>query len=388
MRNDATAPDRGSLRVRLARAAGRARRLADLPGMLRHLRFARLRRRFNADMWRDAALAIGAECTPWGSGFTRISRAGMTTLVRAGEVMLDSRLTLELMGDKPLVYDLLREKGAPVPESVTFSPRHLAPALDFLRALGAPIVVKPAGGTGGGRGVTTGVIDESGLRRAVRNASRFDAILVAERQIEGSSYRLLFLHGQLLDAVRRDPPLVTGDGRRTIRQLIAAENARRLEDDPVRALSPITIDPDCLTCLEWQDLTLRSRPARGAVVQVKSAANENAADQNHTVRDEIHPDTIALCRQLVSDFGVALAGVDILCADITAPLGAGNGVIGEINTTPGLHHHYLVHDPAMAVPVAGVVLDDILTSGRGALDMRKPLLLETLKTGKTTTRAA
>lgn len=388
MHNGTTASDRGSLRNRLARMAGRARRIADLPGMLQHLRFARLRRRYNAAMWRRAAREIGADCAPLPSGFTRISRAGMTTLVRGGEVMLDSRLTLDLMGDKPLVYDLLREKGAPVPDSTTFSRRDLGPALAFMRAQSAPVVVKPASGTGGGRGVTTGVIDERGLRRAARNAARFDAVLVAEREIEGGSYRLLFLHGRLLDAVRRDPPLVTGDGRRTIRQLIAAENARRLEAAPARALSPITIDPDCRTCLGWQGLTPRSRPAEGAVIQVKSAANENAATENHNVRDDVHPDTVALCRDLVCDFGVALAGVDILCRDISRPLGPDNGVIGEINTTPGLHHHYLVRDPAAAVPVASIVLEDILSSGRGALDMRKPPLQETEQPGETATRAA
>src|SRR5688572_32104639 len=54
--------------------------------------------------------------------------------------------------------------------------------------------------------------------------------------IAGASYRLLYLEGRLIDAVRRDPPTVTGDGYSTIRRLIAHENRRRLERRPFTAL--------------------------------------------------------------------------------------------------------------------------------------------------------
>ena len=59
-------------------------------------------------------------------------------------------------------------------------------------------------------------------------AARFDPDLIVEEQIEGQSWRLLFIDGRFLDAVRRDPPRITGDGRHSIAALVAAENAARL----------------------------------------------------------------------------------------------------------------------------------------------------------------
>ena len=51
----------------------------------------------------------------------------------------------------------------------------------------------------------------------------------------------------------------------------------------------------------------------------------------------------AIWRQAVeaaAALNVTLAGVDIITVDPTVPLEASNGAIIEVNTTPGLHHHY------------------------------------------------
>jgi hypothetical protein len=39
-----------------------------------------------------------------GYGFYRLKRDGFSTFVRHGEVMLDDHLTLDIVGNKPLVY--------------------------------------------------------------------------------------------------------------------------------------------------------------------------------------------------------------------------------------------------------------------------------------------
>src|SRR5262249_22065905 len=150
---------------------------------------------------------------------------------------------------------LLRQKSCPIPNHCRFSLGNLAEAERFLARTGAPIVVKPNSGTGGGNGVTTGITSISALRKAARLASGFDSTLLAEEQLKGHSYRLLYLDGMLIDAVRRDPPVLTGDGRSTIRQLIRSENARRLRAAPVTALSPLRIDQDCLNRLDSIGLT-------------------------------------------------------------------------------------------------------------------------------------
>jgi len=366
--------DSVNLRVLVDRARRgfyKLKRYSDLQGMANKLKFKRLRAQYNCQIWHNAAHEIGAGIEPWRNGFSRISRGNMATFVRDGHVMLDDHLTLEIMGNKSLVYDIMRERGDPVPEYTRFTAQTVENAVTLLARKPRPIVIKPESGTGGGRGVTTGITTVGQLWKAVRLALCFDTHLIAEEQINGSSYRLLYLNGQFIDAIRRDPPVVVGDGTSTIRRLIQVENQRRLSSSSTLALSPLLVDRDCVNWLSSQGVSLKTRPELGQITQVKKAVNENAAAQNHVVRDHVHASTISFASQLVQDLSVDFAGIDILCQDISQPLSVENGLVSEINTTPGIHHHYLVHETDQSAPVAEIVLEHILATGQGAHTIRK-----------------
>ena len=283
------------------------------------------------------------------------------------EVRLDDHLTLALMGNKLLTYRLLAEQGLDVPRHARCAPTNLEPAHRLMAETGKPVVVKPVSGTGGGQGVTTGVTDAKSLRRAAWLASRFDPDLIAEEQIEGASFRLLYLDGKLIDAVRRDPPRLVGDGNSTIRQLVKAENRRRLTGRPFTALSPLRLDRDAQNYLTAQGLFPSSVPAADAIIVVKRAVNENTAAENHMVCGEVHPATAALGARLVKNLGVRFAGLDVLCRDISKPLTRANGLISEVNTTPGLHHHVLVSDPHSAAAVGAILLGHLFDTSSGVI---------------------
>ena len=101
--------------------------------------------------------------------------------------------------------------------------------------------MKPTGGASGS-GTTTGVRTRDQLLRArLRGAAAVARRLLIERQAEGDMYRLLFCDGELLDAVRRRPPRVTGDGRshhpradRGRERLAARSGPSGLDADPAR----------------------------------------------------------------------------------------------------------------------------------------------------------
>ena len=103
----------------------------------------------------------------------------------------------------------------------------------------------------------------------------------------GEFYRLLFLDGELLDVIRRRPPRVTGDGRSTVEELIAAENARRVDRRHQALLWPLRIDLECILTLQAQDLTLSSVLAEGQTVPVKTVISQNTIGDNETVRGGI-----------------------------------------------------------------------------------------------------
>ena len=354
----------------LKQTAFRGLRLLDVPGELTGLRFAALRRAYYDLFWIGAAKHIGANCEKWDYGYHCISRGGLSTIVRLSEVRLDDHLTLDLMGNKLLTHRLLAEQGVVVPSHAQFSFSDLAPALSLIGTTGRPIVVKPVSGTGGGNGVTTGVTGRAELVKAAWLASRFDPDLVAEEQVNGHSYRLLFLDGTLLHAVRRDPPRVVGDGRSSIRALVRAENRKRLTKRPFAALSPLRLDRDALNYLAAQGLSPRSRPDSGETILIKRAVNQNSRAENHVVTNSVHPITAESCARLLSNLGVRLAGVDILARDIAKPLTRENGLIGEINTTPGLHHHHLVAERGDDPPAAALLLEPLFQTRSGVVVTR------------------
>lgn len=323
--------------------------------------FTQLAGRFYADMWAEAAERIGATVEDIGYGFLRILRKGCETFVNNASVMLDNHLVLQLAGNKPLFHKLLREWGYDAPAHCEYDLASLQRAEAFMRQASGPCVVKPAAAGAAGKGVTTNVRNARELRRASYLASAFSRSLLIEQQVPGDSYRLLYLNGEFLDAVRREPPRVQGDGRSSLRELIARENQRRLQADPIAALHPITCDLECKLTLQLQGRKLSTVPPAGLWVQVKTVVNQNASRENHSVRAQVHPDIIALGAELAGKLRIQLAGFDVMTPDISRKLEEVGGVINEVNTKPGLHHHYLISDREQGVPLAERILEFLLS---------------------------
>jgi len=317
-------------------------------------------------IWRAAARAIGGELTPLGRGYAEIRLGRVATRVYRQQTELDDAVALELAGDKPFVLGLLAAAGIRVPRHCTFTLDEWETAEAFRRSLTGPGVVKPALGTGGGRGVTTGVASARGLLAAALRASAYCSELLMEEQIEGSGYRLLFLDGELLDAVRRDPPSVVGDGEGTIRELVEKENERRLGQTSV-PLGPLSIDRECRNTLRRARLTLASIPARGERVVVKRATNQGGDAESESVVEHIGPELRSAGALAASVVGARLAGVDVITTDPGASLESSGGVVHEVNTTPGLRFHYMARNHERRIPVAIPILERALASGRGRL---------------------
>ena len=314
--------------------------------------FRQLREVFYEKLWTDTARELGAEIKAMGYGFHQLRWRGKATTVCGPEVMLDHHLNLRLAGNKPLVNRILAEQRFPIVRYYEFDVTRLEEAYAFLATLGGPGVVKPADAGSAGKGITTGIQTRGQLRRAALWASCFSPTLILENQIEGDSYRLLFLNGRFLDAIRRNPPCVRGDGKRTIQELIAAENARRMDRGAIIALHPLTIDAELKGRLRSGKLHLQHILAQDETLAVKSVVNQNSRYENESVRDVVHPDIVKSGAQIARLLQIELAGIDLICRDITRPLDPSNGVVNEVNTTPALHHHYLIANKSEIAPVA------------------------------------
>lgn len=312
------------------------------------------------EIWERAAGEVGATLDDLGSGFLELRSARARARVWLHWVELEDIVTHRLSLDKPRVHELLAIAGVPVPDHAEFDYRDLRRALRFMRESELPCVLKPASGTSGGDGVTSGVRTTEELVRARLRASRGDRRLLVERQARGVAHRLLLLDGELLDAVRRRPPTVLGDGESSVAELIAAENRRRLQGGGWEGFRLLTVDLEAVLTLGRQDLGLGSAPAPGVPVTVKGVESQNASRENETVREGISEGLVAEAAAAARAVGLRLAGVDLVAPDLSQPLRESGGVVVEVNGTPGFQYHYLVAQPERATEVAVPILRKLL----------------------------
>lgn len=320
---------------------------------------------FYRQAWREAAAALGGAYTPLGGEIAEIEVDGFRTRVMENTCEIDGPVTLAVLADKPLTYRVLAGQGIPVPRHVTFSACGIESAAKFLAESERDCVVKPASGTGGGRGVTTGVRTGLHLWRAAAAASVYGDELLIEEQVAGDNYRLLYLDGEMVDAFVRRLPVVTGDGRSTIRRLLRRANDDRLRQGFGASQVLLTADMDMRRTLARQGLSFGSVPAAGREVALKTVVNENLGSDNAAASDVLCPAIIEQGALAVRALGVRLAGVDIITPDPSVPLAAAGGVMLEVNAPPNFYYHY--HKSGGRFPVALHVLRRLIDGRPGAV---------------------
>jgi len=152
---------------------------------------------------------------------------------------------------------------------------------------------------------------------------------------------------------------VIGDGKARISELVKRLNHRRLDAGYELAQVILKRDLDMERTLAGQNLSWRSVPENGRRVVLKGVINDNMADENVSVMDEVSESIIADGRRAAELIGARLAGVDVITPDLRRGLNEAGGKILEINTTPGFHYHYFKQGGAcrVAVPILKTCLE-------------------------------
>ena len=85
---------------------------------------------------------------------------------------------------------------------------------------------------------------------------------------------------------------------------------------------------------------------------------------NHAfdVTDEVHPETAELATLAARIVGLDIAGIDLVCQDISRPLGEQGGAIVEVNAGPSLLMH-LRPGVGKPRPVGKAIVDSLFAEG-------------------------
>ena len=306
---------------------------------------------FYRKTWQEAIETLGGTYKSLGPRFSELTLNGKRTRVVDNVSALDDPVTLGVMHDKPLTHDILAAEGVRTPEHASFTLKNMAPAVKFMQDSPRDCVVKPASGTGGGRGVTTGIKRRSDLARAAAAAAVYCDELLIEEQLDGENYRLLYLDGELVDAFVRRPPGVIGDGRSTVSQLVHAANDDRLKQGFGVSQVLIAVDLDMKRTLAKQGLSLSAVPEAGKGVTLKTVINENSGADNSTATQLLCESIIDDGRRAVRALGTRFAGIDLITTNPGIPMAESGGAFIEVNGTPNLYYHYNKSDSSFPIAV-------------------------------------
>ncbi len=305
----------------------------------------------------------------WGSRQRRI---------QAAEVDSTSAIAEAIAQDKDLTKKLLHAAGVPVPLGGPVATPEAAWTLAV--SLGLPVVVKPQDGNQG-KGVSVNLATEPQVRTAFAAAAVHGVVMV-ERFLPGSDFRLLVVGEQLVAASRREPPYVLGDGVHSVRALVELVNQDPLRGDGhATPLTKIRFDEIALALLATQQLSPDSIPSAAQRVVLRSNANLSTGGTAADVTHEVHPSIAAHAIAAAQMIGLAICGVDVVCESVHIPLEEQRGGVVEVNAAPGLRMH-LSPSHGQPQPVGAAVIAELFADADNG---RIPVVAVTGTNGKTTT---
>jgi len=267
-----------------------------------------------------------------------------------------STRSLAWLDDKSIMQRRFRQAGIAVPKGGTaFTFAH---AKKLFNEIGGTAIVKPRMGSRS-RHTFINISSVTELERAWKSAQLLSPWVMVQEELVGRVYRGTVIAGKVAGVIRRDPPGVTGDGRRTVRDLIANENENPLRHGTIFHTLAAPEDPETAHELEMQDLTAESIPENDRFVTLNPKVSRGCGAATTDVTDIVHPDTILMLERAAEVLDSSLVGIDFIIGDIARSWKDQEkcGVI-ECNAVPyiDLHHYPLFGKPR---DVAGILWESV-----------------------------
>ncbi len=224
-----------------------------------------------------------------------------------------SAIGMEVAGDKRLAHRVLADAGLPVPEGRVAA--SAAEALEALRDIAGPVVVKPLAGHQG-ENVHIELTEPPEVVAAYAAAAGDEGEVLVESYIPGKDYRVLVVGGRVAAAAELTAACLTGDGTATVTALVERVNA-----DPARGeghdrpLTRLALGPTELALLARQGHDPGSVPAAGERRGLRRNANLSTGGTSRDVTDDVHPDLAAMCVRAAAAVGMDVCGIDLRLPD-------------------------------------------------------------------------
>ena len=257
------------------------------------------------------------------------------------------------MANKTVTKKILADAGFPVPAGDEFT--SLEQGLAYYPLIkGKQIVVKPKS-TNFGLGIS--IFQEpaslDNYKKALEIAFAEDTAVLVEEFIPGTEYRFFILDGRCEAVLLRVAANVVGDGKHTIRELVAQKNANPLRGRDHRSpLEIIALGDIEQLMLTQQGYAPDDILPEGKKVNLRRNSNISTGGDSIDVTETMDSSYQELAAAMATSMGAWACGVDLIIPDKTQPASKEKPhcTCIELNFNPSMYMHtYCAEGPGQAI---------------------------------------
>jgi glutamate--cysteine ligase len=273
--------------------------------------------------------------------FIRLVKTGNIQYVKqATKTSLDNYASILAMENKLVTKKILAEHGLRVARGSEYTNAETAKS-DFNLLQGQPVVVKP-NQTNFGIGIT--ILkenrDELTFQRAVDIAFEHDSTILIEEFIPGKEFRFFIIDNEVVGILHREPANVTGDGLKTIQELVEMKN-----QDPLRGkgyhtpLEKIQLGEAESLFLNAQHKHFDTVPEMGETIYLRENSNISTGGDSIDYTDDIPASYQRIALEAAKALNVRITGLDMMISEPAQEANDHNYAIIELNFNPAIHIH-------------------------------------------------
>ena len=257
------------------------------------------------------------------------------------------------MANKTVTKKILSAAGFLVPAGAEFST--LEEGLAYYPLIkNMPIVVKPKSTNFGlGISIFQAPANRDSYPKALEIAFSEDSSVLVEEFIAGTEYRFFVLDGKCEAVLLRLAANVVGDGRHTIRELVAFKNTNPLRGRDHRSpLEMIELGEIELLMLAQQDYKADDVLPQGIQVFLRRNSNISTGGDSVDVTETMHTSYKELAAEMAAAMGAWVCGVDLIIPNSTLPASKNNPncTCIELNFNPSMYMHtYCAEGPGQSI---------------------------------------
>jgi D-alanine-D-alanine ligase-like ATP-grasp enzyme len=253
--------------------------------------------------------------------------------------------------DKIILKEELRKHSIPVPQffELTFFDLKHKNIEQIFSKLERPVIIKPRVGSRA-RHTVTNINTLPHFKDALKVASQISAYLVVEEHINGFICRATLVDGKLAGFYKGSVPKVTGDGVKTIHELIQEKNAKQIERYHVK------ISNELHDHIRRFGFAINDVLPKDITISLSHRAGQLFGGMTTEMLDDLHPSFLPILEKAAKVVDLSIVGFDCLIPDPTKDSSTQKWAIIECNSLPFIDMHYYALE-GKAKNIAGMIWD-------------------------------